>query len=72
MHCIGMLALRLPIRILYDLPTVLLSLLAAVFSSALALQFLDPEPRDVSVAAASLIMGAGIAAISPTFPATSR
>src|SRR6202049_1778240 len=33
MHYIGMLAFRLPIPVLYDWPTVLLSLLAAVFTS---------------------------------------
>src|SRR6266699_3864292 len=37
MHYIGMLAFHLPIPVLYDWPTVLLSLLAAVFTSAIAL-----------------------------------
>src|SRR6059058_3771236 len=37
MHYIGMLAFALPIPVLYDWPTVLLSLLAAVFASAVAL-----------------------------------
>src|SRR5258708_4618609 len=37
MHYIGMLAFRLPIPVLYDWPTVLLSLLAAVLASASAL-----------------------------------
>src|SRR5271169_866128 len=37
MHYIGMLAFSLPIPVLYDWPTVLLSLLAAVLTSAIAL-----------------------------------
>jgi two-component system, sensor histidine kinase and response regulator len=64
MHYIGMLALSLPIRVLYDLPTVLLSLLAAVFSSALALWLVSRNTlRAAPVAAASLVMGAGISSM---------
>src|SRR5919197_5746069 len=37
MHYIGMLAFSLPVPVLYDWPTVLLSLLAAIFASAIAL-----------------------------------
>src|SRR5713101_5315064 len=37
MHYIGMLAFSLPVPVLYDWPTVLLSLMAAVFASAVAL-----------------------------------
>src|SRR5580704_14913695 len=37
MHYIGMLAYSLPVTVFYDWPTVLLSLLAAVFASAIAL-----------------------------------
>ena len=37
MHYIGMLAFSLPVPVLYDWPTVLLSLLAAVFAAAVAL-----------------------------------
>src|SRR5437867_12190685 len=37
MHYIGMLAFSLPILVLYDWPTVLLSLLSAIFASAVAL-----------------------------------
>src|SRR5258705_1147973 len=37
MHYIGMLAFRLPIPVQYDWPTVLISLLAAIFASAIAL-----------------------------------
>ena len=37
MHYIGMLAFNLPVPVRYNLPTVLVSLLAAVFASAVAL-----------------------------------
>src|SRR6266853_5340234 len=37
MHYVGMLAFSLPVPVLYDWPTVLLSLLAAVFASGVAL-----------------------------------
>src|SRR5271169_4342452 len=37
MHYIGMLALQLPVQVEYDWPTVVLSLLAAVLASAVAL-----------------------------------
>jgi NO-binding membrane sensor protein with MHYT domain len=37
MHYIGMLAFNLPVPVLYDWPTVLLSLMAAVFAAAVAL-----------------------------------
>src|SRR6266436_1527265 len=37
MHFIGMLAFHLPVPVLYDVPTVIASLLAAVFASAVAL-----------------------------------
>src|SRR5262245_3662310 len=37
MHYIGMLAFRLPFPVQYDWPTVLLSLLAAILASAVAL-----------------------------------
>jgi two-component system, sensor histidine kinase and response regulator len=64
MHYIGMLALSLPVRVLYDLPTVFLSLLAAVLSSALALWLVSRDTLRVApLAAASLVMGAGISAM---------
>jgi len=64
MHYVGMLALSLPIRVLYDLPTVLLSLLAAILSSALALWLVSRDTlRVFPVAAASLLMGAGISSM---------
>src|SRR5580693_7289781 len=67
MHYIGMLAFSLPIPVLYDWPTVLLSLLAAVFTSAIAL-FIVSRRRMGWLAAAvgSVIMGAGIATMHYT------
>ena len=47
MHYIGMLAFSLSFRILYDWPTVLLSLLAAVFASGVALFVGQPSPHVV-------------------------
>jgi two-component system, sensor histidine kinase and response regulator len=64
MHYVGMLAFTLPVRILYDLPTVVLSLLAAIFASAVALWIASrPTLRAGPVVAASLFMGAGICAM---------
>jgi PAS domain S-box-containing protein len=64
MHYVGMLALTLPVRVLYDLPTVLLSLLAAVLASAVALLFVSRSAlRPWPVFASSLVMGAGISAM---------
>ena len=36
-HYVGMLAFHLPVSVAYDLPTVLVSLLAAIFASGVAL-----------------------------------
>ncbi len=73
MHYIGMLALSLPVPVLYDLPTVLVSLLAAVFSSAVALWLVSrPQLRAGPVAVASLVMGAGISAMHYTGMAAMR
>ena len=61
MHYVGMLAFTLPVPILYDLPTVALSLLAAIFASAVALYMASRstfQPGLVFIA--SLFMGAGI------------
>ena len=48
MHFTGMLAFSLPVPVLYDWPTVLISLLPAVFGSAVAL-FVD-EPVENRIA----------------------
>jgi PAS domain S-box-containing protein len=64
MHYIGMLAFSLPIPVRYDWPTVLASLLAAIFASAVALYVVSREKMDTLQAViGSVIMGAGIAAM---------
>src|ERR1700754_1867820 len=55
MHYIGMLAFDLPLPVLYDLPTVFVSLLAAVAASAVALVVLSRrEIHNATVLIASL------------------
>ena len=64
MHFIGMLAFSLPIPVLYDWPTVLLSLIAAIFASAVALFIVSRRKMGWPQALlGSLIMGGGIAAM---------
>lgn len=64
MHYTGMLAFRLSVPVAYHMPTVGLSLLAAVVASAVAL-FVASRPRlgIVRVALGSIVMGSGIAAM---------
>jgi len=68
MHYIGMLAFSLPVPALYDWPTVLLSLIAAIFASAVALFVVSRKkmgwPRAL---AGSVFMGGGIATMHYTF-----
>ena len=73
MHYTGMLAYRLPMRVYYHVPTVLLSLLAAIFASFVAL-FIVSRPRmtNIHVAGGSLLMGAGIATMHYTGMAAMR
>lgn len=62
MHYIGMLAFKLPVPVFYDWPTVLVSLFAAIFSSAVALFVVSRRKMNWSHAlAGSAIMGSGIA-----------
>jgi two-component system, sensor histidine kinase and response regulator len=62
MHYIGMLAFRLPVPVQYDWPTVLLSLLAAVFAAAVALFVVSRRKMGLFRAAVgSSFMGGGIA-----------
>jgi PAS domain S-box-containing protein len=62
MHYIGMLAFILPIPVAYHWPTVLLSLLAAILASAIALYVVSRQKMGTSQAVAgSVLMGAGIA-----------
>jgi two-component system, sensor histidine kinase and response regulator len=62
MHYVGMLAFRLPIPVQYDWPTVLLSLVAAVFASAVALFVVSRKTMGYSgLFIGCTVMGAGIA-----------
>ncbi|HSY37128.1 MAG TPA: response regulator [Acidobacteriaceae bacterium] len=64
MHYIGMLAFRMPVAVAYDWPTVLLSLLAAVLASGVALFVVSRNTMGIaSAAAGSIVMGGGIAAM---------
>ena len=64
MHYIGMLAFILPIPVAYHWPTVLLSLLAAILASFIALYVVSREKMGASRAVAgSVLMGAGIASM---------
>jgi PAS domain S-box-containing protein len=73
MHYIGMLAFHLPIDVLYDWPTVLLSLLAAVFASAIALFVVSREKMGlVRASIGSIFMGGGIATMHYTGMAAMR
>jgi PAS domain S-box-containing protein len=64
MHYIGMLAFSLPVTVLYDWPTVLLSLLAAIFASGVALFAVSRQKMGMARAlAGSVVMGGGIAAM---------
>jgi two-component system sensor histidine kinase/response regulator len=64
MHYIGMLAFVLPVSVLYDLPTVLLSLLAAIGASGIALYVVSRRAFDVPGAViGSVLMGSAIAAM---------
>jgi two-component system sensor histidine kinase/response regulator len=62
MHYIGMLAFHLPVPVKYDWPTVLLSLLAAIFASLVALYVVSRRQMNfLQALAGCLIMGGGIA-----------
>ena len=62
MHYIGMLAFILPIPVAYHWPTVLLSLIAAIFASVIALYVVSRQQMSAPQAVlGSLLMGAGIA-----------
>lgn len=64
MHYIGMLAYKLPVPVLYDWPTVIVSLIAAIFASGTALLFASRNQLGVlSTSIGGLIMGSGIAAM---------
>ncbi|HEV2419563.1 MAG TPA: response regulator [Terriglobia bacterium] len=73
MHYIGMLAFSLPVPILYDLPIVFLSWVAAAASSALALYLIARPRLTLRISAlGSVIMGGGIAVMHYTGMAAMR
>ncbi|MGH7545367.1 MAG: MHYT domain-containing protein, partial [Gemmatimonadota bacterium] len=60
MHYVGMLALHLRVEVLYDVPTVVLSWLAAVFASGVALWVVSRREMGVPEAVrGSVAMGLG-------------
>lgn len=62
MHYVGMLAFHLPVPVQYDWPTVLVSLVAAMIASAIALFVVSRDKMGLQRAAiASVFMGAAIA-----------
>jgi len=62
MHYVGMLAFRLPVPVEYDWPTVLISLVAAIFASAVALFVVSRSSMGwLRAAVGSVFMGSGIA-----------
>src|SRR6201981_3513468 len=64
MHYIGMLAFVLPVPVAYHWPTVLLSLLAAILASIVALDMVSRQKMGASRAVAgSVLMGTGIASM---------
>jgi NO-binding membrane sensor protein with MHYT domain len=73
MHYTGMLAFSLPIPIEYDWPTVLLSLLTGILSSAFALVVVSRRKMGaLRAVAASILMGGGIATLHYTAMAAMR
>ena len=73
MHYIGMLAFQLPIPVEYDGPTVLVSLIAAILASAVALFVVSRKRMGFGRALlGSLFMGGGIAAMHYTGMAAMR
>ena len=64
MHYIGMLAFRMPVLVQYDWPTVLVSLLAAVLASGVALFVVSRQAMTIPwLVFGSLFMGTGIASM---------
>jgi len=64
MHYIGMLAYSLPVPVLYDWPTVAVSLLAAIFASGIALFIASRnEMQTLRTTIGGVAMGIGIAAM---------
>ena len=73
MHFTGMLAFGLPVPVRYDWPTVLVSLLAAIFSSAVTLSVVSRKKMGPLHAwTGSLVTGVGISAMHYTGMAAMR
>jgi len=73
MHYMGMLAIRLPIPVHYHVPTVIVSLLAAMLAALAALYVVSREPiTPIGVAVGSVLMGTGIATMHYTGMAAMR
>src|ERR1700689_4903448 len=73
MHYVGMLAFTMPMPVFYYLPTVLLSLLAAITVSAVALFVASRPKMNLGQAlAGSMVMGGGIAGMHYTGMAALR
>jgi PAS domain S-box-containing protein len=73
MHYVGMLAYNLPIPVLYDWPTVMLSLIAAVLAAGVALFVASRSQMTwFRVAVGSVIMGGGISTMHYTGMAAMR
>jgi NO-binding membrane sensor protein with MHYT domain/nitrogen-specific signal transduction histidine kinase len=67
MHYMGMLAFHLPVPVQYDWPTVVLSLIAAIVASAVALVVVSRPKMDLKRALlGSVLMGGGIATMHYT------
>ena len=64
MHYMGMEAFRLPVPVLYDWPTVVLSMVAAILASAVALSVVTQARLTMTAAmVGSVLMGGGIGAM---------
>jgi len=64
MHYIGMLAYSLPVEVRYDWPTVLVSLVAAILASAVALFVVSSRtPTMSTILVGGVLMGTGIASM---------
>jgi PAS domain S-box-containing protein len=73
MHYTGMLAFRLPVPILYDWPTSLLSFLPSLLASSVALiVVIRPKMESPRAFVASIFIGGGIAALHYTAMASMR
>ena len=73
MHFIAMLAYQLPVRVGYDVPLVVVSLLIAVAASALGLSVAgQPQPHSRHIALGGLAMGLAIAGMHYTGMAAMR